>query len=467
LSYRNKCILSDSCDEQDLHDTQDSHVVYDPYLSYDSYEGRDSFEEHGSPMGKKLNTRSDGKLQKQRQSNSNAGKKCYHCGCMGHMAKDCPMKKEGLDAVCFECNGTGHKAAQCPMKPKSDQKIFVKQSFPQATLQDFPSSDVNFRDHYLGAETKPSTTSIPLVKPVLKVNRKDVSRVCKRSAEPMKHDSGLLYPPGFTTCDHPTENHLTHISSPNPIRNQYRNGKTDCSAHEVDSNTSSAFLTRESRDKRVHLYESIVGKEQFEVQEKVVAFTKKMVDLNSEYTEQKCNQAYKISSHTDALSKVLLLTSKTEVIKMSPENSHGYHLAKDTHVTVYSHTLQSSAFDETTTICTDAQGDVVIQKGKQIGFDDIAQILSAEITEVDVYTKPKIAILSVGEDLINWNSSNRTQCKVIDSNGPVIDSMIRECGGEIVARKLINDGRKMEEEILRSSKICDMLVLCGGSRVLN
>merc|ERR1719320_513204 len=241
-----------------------------------------SFEEHRSPTGNKLNTFSDGKLQKQRQSISHAGKKCYYCGCMGHMAKDCPMKKEGLDAVCFECNGTGHKAAQCPMKPKSDHEVFAKQSFPQATLQDFPSSNVNFRHHYLEAETKLRTTNIRQVKPVIKLNKEDVSRVSKRSAEPMKQDSGLLYPPGLTTCDHPIENQLTQIESPNPSKIHYRNEMTSCNTNELDGYTNSAFLTSELGDQisrcHTHRAESFVDKEQFEIQEKVVAFTKNMVD---------------------------------------------------------------------------------------------------------------------------------------------------------------------------------------------
>jgi len=83
-----------------------SRVVYDPYVNQDSYEGHDSFEDQDSPVGQNLVTRRDDNLQKQRRSDSHADKKCYHCGCVGHMAKDCPRKKKGLDAVCFECNGT-------------------------------------------------------------------------------------------------------------------------------------------------------------------------------------------------------------------------------------------------------------------------------------------------------------------------------------------------------------------------
>jgi len=46
--------------------------------------------------------------------------KCYHCGCIGHLAVDCYVRKQGFDAVCFRCRGTGHKAANCPIKPEQE-----------------------------------------------------------------------------------------------------------------------------------------------------------------------------------------------------------------------------------------------------------------------------------------------------------------------------------------------------------
>jgi len=39
-------------------------------------------------------------------------KKCYHCGCAGHVTIDCYMKNEGSVPVRFHCFGTGHKTAK-------------------------------------------------------------------------------------------------------------------------------------------------------------------------------------------------------------------------------------------------------------------------------------------------------------------------------------------------------------------
>jgi len=53
-------------------------------------------------------------------------KKCYHCGFVGHIAKDCARRMQGLPAVCFECHGTGHKASECPEKFKLQGKNLRK-----------------------------------------------------------------------------------------------------------------------------------------------------------------------------------------------------------------------------------------------------------------------------------------------------------------------------------------------------
>merc|ERR1719193_2470294 len=51
-----------------------------------------------------------------KKSDSFNGKKCYHCGCVGHMAQECARRIQGDDIVCFACYETGHKASDCPTK---------------------------------------------------------------------------------------------------------------------------------------------------------------------------------------------------------------------------------------------------------------------------------------------------------------------------------------------------------------
>jgi len=67
--------------------------------------------------------------------------KCYHCGCVGHMAAECYIKKQGFDVVCFQCLGTGHKAAECPKTPKNEEFGIVEIESPVSYKSDCLNQD--------------------------------------------------------------------------------------------------------------------------------------------------------------------------------------------------------------------------------------------------------------------------------------------------------------------------------------
>jgi len=73
-------------------------------------------------------------------------KKCYHCGCVGHMARKCHMRKQGFDAVCFECRGSGHKAARCPNKLNREQCKTIKTDPMMMRKADCPMSKKKLRE---------------------------------------------------------------------------------------------------------------------------------------------------------------------------------------------------------------------------------------------------------------------------------------------------------------------------------
>jgi len=67
--------------------------------------------------------------------------KCYHCGCVGHMAEECDIKNQGFDAVCFHCSGTGHKAAECPRIPKKEEFGIVETESPATYTSEILNQD--------------------------------------------------------------------------------------------------------------------------------------------------------------------------------------------------------------------------------------------------------------------------------------------------------------------------------------
>jgi len=68
--------------------------------------------------------------------------KCYHCGCVGHLAVECYMRKQGFDAVCFHCCCTGHKAANCP----NQEEIRMVDIHSQVKYKTDPDNDTSTKE---------------------------------------------------------------------------------------------------------------------------------------------------------------------------------------------------------------------------------------------------------------------------------------------------------------------------------
>ncbi len=110
-----------------------------------------------------------------------------------------------------------------------------------------------------------------------------------------------------------------------------------------------------------------------------------------------------------------------------------------------------------------ARGELMLRRGTQIGSREIGMLAAGGIASVDVVRRPKVAVLSTGDELVP-PGGELSPAKVYDSNGAIIAAAISEAGGEPVAFGALPDDADALEQAIRSAlQTCDMIVLSGGT----
>jgi putative molybdopterin biosynthesis protein len=85
------------------------------------------------------------------------------------------------------------------------------------------------------------------------------------------------------------------------------------------------------------------------------------------------------------------------------------------------------------------------------------------IAEVDVVRRPKVAVLSTGDELVALGGA-LAPAKVFDSNGAIVAAAVTEAGGEAVAFGAFPDDEAALERAVRTAlQTCDMVLLSGGT----
>jgi molybdenum cofactor synthesis domain-containing protein len=110
-----------------------------------------------------------------------------------------------------------------------------------------------------------------------------------------------------------------------------------------------------------------------------------------------------------------------------------------------------------------AGGEVLLRAGTQIGSREIGMLATCGISRVPVARKPRVAVLSTGDELVQAGELLRP-ATVYDANGAVVSAAIAENGGEAVFFGAIVDDEALLESAMREAlKPSDMLILSGGS----
>src|SRR6185295_13861311 len=110
-----------------------------------------------------------------------------------------------------------------------------------------------------------------------------------------------------------------------------------------------------------------------------------------------------------------------------------------------------------------ARGETLLRRGARISSREIGMLAACGFAEVEVVRRPKVAVLSTGDELTVPGSPLRPGA-VYDSNGAIIAAAVREAGGEPVAFGAFPDDEAALETAVRDAlRSCDMVVLSGGT----
>jgi putative molybdopterin biosynthesis protein len=110
-----------------------------------------------------------------------------------------------------------------------------------------------------------------------------------------------------------------------------------------------------------------------------------------------------------------------------------------------------------------ARGETLLRRGTTISSREIGMLAACGLVEIDLVRRPKVAVLSTGDELTALGAPLRPGA-VYDSNGAIIAAAIAEAGGEAVRCGAFPDDEDALETAVRGAlKQCDMVVLSGGT----
>lgn len=112
-----------------------------------------------------------------------------------------------------------------------------------------------------------------------------------------------------------------------------------------------------------------------------------------------------------------------------------------------------------------ARGSGVRLSRQSITSSTVGLLAALGIAEIEVHRRPRVAILSTGDELTPVGASLEPG-RIHDANGPALSAAVTECGGEPVVLETAGDDAAMIEERVRDGVgRADLLLVSGGVSV--
>jgi len=112
------------------------------------------------------------------------------------------------------------------------------------------------------------------------------------------------------------------------------------------------------------------------------------------------------------------------------------------------------------------KGEVLISKGEKIGFAQIGVLAGLGQVQVNVYVRPKVAILATGSEIVDLGQPLPTPAHIRSSNHVTLAALAQNAGAQPIILGLAGDDKELiKKRILDGLKCADIVVTTGGVSV--
>src|ERR671915_2253185 len=100
--------------------------------------------------------------------------------------------------------------------------------------------------------------------------------------------------------------------------------------------------------------------------------------------------------------------------------------------------------------------------GRPLRPADLGMLAAAGLTEVVVHARPRVAIVSTGDELVPAETPEVEVGQVRDATAPALAALVREAGGEPRFAGIVPDDREALELALHSALAADAAAAASG-----
>jgi molybdopterin molybdotransferase len=113
-----------------------------------------------------------------------------------------------------------------------------------------------------------------------------------------------------------------------------------------------------------------------------------------------------------------------------------------------------------------AAGDVLVGAGSPLRAPQLGFLAAAGVTSVAVHARPRVAIVSTGDEVVPPETATLTAGQVRDATASALAGLVRDAGGEPVMAGIVPDDREALESTLKAALAdADLVVVSAGSSV--